>query len=223
LNRPDREDPRTNEEAFAYLKVSVKDPDPRKVGRAFSNKVVEMALAHYPGFTMTSGPSEESAYAVYWPALLPSELVPHRVVLGEERIEIPPVLPGGSEPAVAVPEARLPAIPAGPTRRVPLGRLVGARSGDKGGNANVGVFARSPEAYAWLDAFLTVERFRELIAEARGLPVERYALGNLLSLNFVVVGLLGEGVAASTRSDPQAKTLGEYLRAKLVPIPEALL
>jgi hypothetical protein len=107
--------------------------------------------------------------------------------------------------------------------RVPLGTICGARSGDKGGNANVGVWVRDDRAYAWLEHYLTVERFRTLIPEAAALAVERHPLPNLRSVNFVVHGLLGEGVASSTRSDPQAKSLGEYLRARLVDVPRALL
>ena len=106
---------------------------------------------------------------------------------------------------------------------MPLGRVFGARSGDKGGNANVGVWARDERGYRFLDGFLTVERFRELIPEARELRVDRYALANLLALNFVVAGLLGEGVSSSTRVDPQAKGLGEWLRARVVDLPVELL
>ena len=101
--------------------------------------------------------------------------------------------------------------------------MVGARSGDKGGNANLGVFARNDAAWAWLDAFLTIDRLRELLPEIAELPVRRYPLPALRSLNFVIHGLLEEGVAASTRQDPQAKSLGEWLRAREVEIPEALL
>jgi hypothetical protein len=114
-------------------------------------------------------------------------------------------------------------VPKGPTRAAPLGTIFGARSGDKGGNANVGIWARDDLGYAWLASFLTVERFRELVPEAARLEVRRYELPNLRALNFVVVGLLGEGVAASTRFDPQAKSLGEYLRSRVVEMPEALL
>jgi hypothetical protein len=106
---------------------------------------------------------------------------------------------------------------------VPFGRVFGARSGDKGGNANVGVWARNEEAYGFLDGFLTVERFRELVPEVRGLDVRRYGLANLLAVNFVVMGLLGEGVSSSTRIDPQAKGLGEWLRARVVDLPVELL
>jgi hypothetical protein len=107
--------------------------------------------------------------------------------------------------------------------RSPLGAVFGARSGDKGGNANLGVFARSDEAWAWLDEFLSVEQLRELLPEVAKLPVDRYRLPALRSLNFVIHGLLEEGVAASTRQDPQAKSLGEWLRARVVDLPKALL
>jgi hypothetical protein len=223
LRRGERPDPRSNEEAFSYLTVSVKDSDPAKVGRNFANRVVEMALASYPGFTMTHPPSAESQIGVFWPALVPSAAVPHRVVLGEQVIDIPPVeLPERFVAAPVTAPGRA-AVASGPTRAVPLGVVCGARSGDKGGNANVGVWVRSREAYAWLEAYLTAAMLRELISEARELAVDRYELPNLLSLNFVIRGLLGDGVAASLRSDPQAKSLGEYLRAKIVPIPVALL
>jgi hypothetical protein len=105
---------------------------------------------------------------------------------------------------------------------VPLGRLCGARSGDKGGNANVGLWAVSPAAYDWLRGRLTVEVFRGLLTEAAELEVDRYELPNLLALNFVVHGLLAPGVSATTRPDPQAKGLGEYLRSRIVTVPAGL-
>ncbi|MDQ6773765.1 MAG: exopolyphosphatase, partial [Candidatus Dormibacteraeota bacterium] len=74
-----------------------------------------------------------------------------------------------------------------------------------------------------LEDSLTVERFRELVPEAAGLPVRRHLLPSLRAVNFVITGLLGEGVAASARFDPQAKGLGEYLRSRLVDLPQTLL
>ncbi len=223
LQRADHPNPASNEAAFAYLTMTVKDPDAQKVGRAWSNKVVEMALASYPGFFMTSVPSSESQVGVYWPALVPSAAVEQRVVVGEASIPVPHTDPPSrfTPPAAA----RMPdgTAPSGPTRDVPLGTICGARSGDKGGNANVGLWTRSPAAYRWLVEFLTVERFRALLPEARELGVDRFELPNLLAMNFVVKGLLGDGVAASLRSDPQAKSLGEFVRAKVVPVPVALI
>ena len=124
---------------------------------------------------------------------------------------------------VPAPSARRPRPAARPVRDVPLGRLCGARSGDKGGAANVGLWAVSPEAYAWLRGYLTVDRLSDLLTEAAGLPIERYELPNLLALNFVIHGLLAPGVSGTTRPDAQAKGLGEYLRSRLVPVPAGLL
>jgi hypothetical protein len=113
--------------------------------------------------------------------------------------------------------------PGGETLPAPIGRVVGTRSGDKGGNANLGVFARSDEAWAWLDGFLTLDGLRELLPETADLRIDRYRLPAIRSLNFVIHGLLQEGVAASTRQDAQAKSLGEWLRARVVDVPVALL
>jgi hypothetical protein len=219
-------DPAGNEEAVAELRVTVKDPDPAKVGRAFSNAAIELALASYPGCYTTTPPGDATPYGVYWPALVAADAVEQVVVLddgGRLPVKPPTGRSPGPPPTPPSPPSRAATPPGGPTVRAPLGRAFGARSGDKGGNANVGVWARGPEGYAFLASFLTVERFRELLPEARGLEVRRHELPNLLALNFVVVGLLGEGVSSSTRIDPQAKGLGEWLRARVVDLPAALI
>jgi hypothetical protein len=218
-----RPDPRRQDEAVAELRVTVKDPDPAKVGRAFSNAVVELALSNYPGCYPTTPPADASPYGVYWPVLVPAKAVEQVVVTPalERRMVAPS--PAGPAGPVAVDPPDLPEPPGGPTAPLPLGTAFGARSGDKGGDACVGVWARSRAGYAWLAAHLDVAHFRSLLPEAADLEVHRYELPNLLALNFVVVGLLGEGVSSSTRFDPQAKGLGEYLRAKVVDLPVALV
>jgi Acyclic terpene utilisation family protein AtuA len=237
LIRSDRPDAPTNEQATAQLRITVSDPDPAKVGRSFSNATIELALAGYAGFHTTTPPTAESSYGVYWPAFVPAAVVEHTVVLpdGTRRAIPPPPTPHppptssslstSAFTGPAAPAAR--AAPAGaglgPTRRAPLGLVCGARSGDKGGNANVGLWTPDPAAYGWLRDYLDVERFRTLLPEAAGLEVRRYELTNLHALNFVVIGLLGLGVAASTRPDPQAKGLGEYLRSRHADIPVRLL
>ncbi|OAP21596.1 hypothetical protein A4R44_07619 [Amycolatopsis sp. M39] len=222
LLRFDHPDAETNAEATAHLRVTVKDADRRKVGRAFSNTVMELALGGYPGFHTTTPPSAESAYGVYWPALVPASEVAHRVTLPDGSVRaIPHSTVTASVPAPAAPT--LPAALDGPTRRVPLGTIAGARSGDKGGNANIGVWARTADAYTWLRGYLTAERMRELIPEAAELEIRRFDLPNLSAVNFVIVGILGAGVASATRPDPQAKGLGEYLRSRSADIPESLL
>jgi hypothetical protein len=208
----------------AQLRVTVKDADPGTVGRRFSNAVTELALASYAGFFTTTPPGPESEFGVYWPTLVPADAVTHAVVLPDgSRIVIDP--PPHSEPASAnqrIPGLLTPVAGGGATERVPLGAVCGARSGDKGGNANVGLWTRTDDAYSWLHAYLTVDRFRELVPEASELAVDRYELANLRALNFVVKGLLGDGVASSVRFDPQAKGLGEYLRSRIVDVPVRL-
>ncbi|MGB8652379.1 MAG: acyclic terpene utilization AtuA family protein [Mycobacteriales bacterium] len=222
LVRLDQPDAPTNEQAAALLRVTVKDPDPAVVGRAFSNAAVELALASYPGFTLTSQPGAATPYGVYWPALVDAGEVEHVVVHHDGRREVVPHTPPG-DPLVAAGEAAAAPGAAERTQRVPLGSVVGARSGDKGGNANVGFWARTDEAARWLLGWLDEKAFRALLPEADGLAVTVHPLPNLRAVNVVVHGLLGEGVASSTRFDPQAKGLGEYLRSRLVDVPVTLL
>ena len=232
----------------ALLRISVLDQDKAKVGRAFSAAVVETGLASYPGFYALTPPGDASMYGVYWPAAVPADLVSARVLIdgelawtGEARVQPsgpsavpaparevrpPATAQAGLAPAEAgsaTAEAGSVAAEAGQTRRMPLGVIAGARSGDKGGNANVGVWVRTAEEFSWLDGYLTAERLAELVPAVAGLPVERYRLPNLMALNFVVIGLLGRGVAASTRLDPQAKALGEELRAAIADVPVQLI
>lgn len=238
LLRTDKEDPSTNEEAVAQLRITVKDTDERKVGRAFSSKITELALASYPGLFGGGLTAGAQAYGVYWPALVPADLIWQEVVIGTERTIVEPIIASrvgwpvgvetaGVKPAGGAPAGQDPASPGHPpsptTRRAPLGRVIGARSGDKGGNANLGAWVRSPAAYEWLDEFLTTPRLKELLPEAAPLEVERHPLPNIFAINFVIHAILGEGVASSTRLDGQAKSLGEWLRARHAEIPEDLL
>jgi hypothetical protein len=227
LLRFDRPDAPSNAEATAHLRVTVKDPDPRVVGRAFSNATMELALGGYAGFHTTTPPSAESAFGIYHPAAVPREALTHTVVLPDGSRSVVADPPHAGDAASLTSGGRNSAsssAPTGPTTRAPLGAVVGARSGDKGGNANIGLWTRTDAEYAWLRGFLTEERLRELLGpEAAELDLDIYELGNLRALNVVVHGILGDGVASSTRPDPQAKGLGEYLRSRLVDIPESLL
>jgi hypothetical protein len=188
-----------------------------------------MALASYPGFFVTTPPGEGTPYGGYWPALVPAGEVEHWVVAEDgTKTAVPHTTAestsqthsSGSPP---LDRAKSSTPTSGKTRRAALGTIIGARSGDKGGNANVGFWATSEAAYNWLADYLTTEKLRELLPEAAELAIRRYEFRNMWSLNFVVVGLLGEGVSSSVRHDAQAKGLGEYLRSRLVEVPEALL
>ncbi|MFC7841427.1 acyclic terpene utilization AtuA family protein [Streptomyces sp. NPDC057382] len=223
LARTDHPDAGTEETASALLRLVVRDPDQQAVGRALSGAAVELALASYPGFHVLAPPSKGSPYGVFEDVYVPHGAVDHVAVLHDgRRISVPP--PQDTRALEPVPEPALPEpLPPGPCRRAPLGLVAGARSGDKGGDANVGVWVRSDEAWRWLAHELTTDRFRELIPESRALTVRRHVLPALRAVNFVVEGILGAGVAAQHRFDPQAKALGEWLRSRHLEIPEALL
>ncbi|MCX4584579.1 acyclic terpene utilization AtuA family protein [Streptomyces sp. NBC_01481] len=224
LARTERPDGDTEERASAYLRLVVRDSDPDKVGRAVSGAAIELALGSYPGFHVTAPPGKGAPYGVFEAEYIDAAEVTHTAVLPDgRRITMPtPVRTQDVEPVPD--EGGLPAeLPAGPRRAAPLGLIAGARSGDKGGDANVGVWARSDDAWRWLAHELTVNRFRALLPETAELTVVRHVLPNLRALNFTVEGILGEGVAAQARFDPQAKALGEWLRSRYVDIPEVLL
>ncbi|MFJ8137047.1 acyclic terpene utilization AtuA family protein [Streptomyces sp. NPDC096013] len=223
LARTDHADAVTEETASALLRLVVRDADQDVVGRSLSAAAIELALASYPGFHVLTPPGKGAPYGVFDDVYVPQGAVDHMAVLHDgRRIAVAPahdtlVLEDVPEPALPEP------LPDGPTARAPLGLVAGARSGDKGGNANVGVWARTDEAWRWLAHALTVERFGQLLPETAELEVARHVLPNLRALNFVVVGILGEGVAAQHRFDPQAKALGEWLRSRRLDIPEVLL
>ncbi|WP_073946106.1 acyclic terpene utilization AtuA family protein [Streptomyces kebangsaanensis] len=223
LVRTDRPDADTQETASALLRLVVRDPGEEAVGRALSGAAVELALAGYPGFHVLAPPGKGAPYGVFEAAYVPQDAVDHVAVLHDgRRVTVPPAQ--DTRPLEDVPKPPLPdPLPGGPVRRAPLGLVAGARSGDKGGDANVGVWARSEDGWRWLVHELTADRFRQLVPESRALPVTRHVLPGLHALNFVVEGILGEGVAARHRFDPQAKALGEWLRSRHLDIPEALL
>ncbi|MYV68891.1 acyclic terpene utilization AtuA family protein, partial [Streptomyces sp. SID2131] len=223
LVRTDRPDAATEETASALLRLVVRDPGPEAVGRTLTGAAIELALASYPGFHVTAPPAKGSPYGVFETVYVDAAEVPHTAVLPDGTRQGIPV-PARTRVLEPVPEPELPEPPAGgPVRRVPLGRIAGARSGDKGGDANVGVWVRTEEEWRWLVHALTVERFRALLPETADLPVVRHVLPNLRALNFTVAGILGEGVASQARFDPQAKALGEWLRSREVDVPEGLL
>jgi hypothetical protein len=223
LARTDHEDADTEEAASALLHCVVRDPDPANVGRHFSSAAVELALASYPGFTTTAPPGEGQVYGVFTPGYVDAAEVPQVAVHADgTRTEIP----AATETKVLEPVApfALPEpLPFEDTQRVPLGCIAGARSGDKGGNANVGVWVRTTNQWRWLAHALTVEKLREMLPETVGLEVTRHVLPDLWAVNFVIEGILGEGVAYQARFDPQAKGLGEWLRSRHIDIPESLL
>ncbi len=239
LVRSDHADAATNAEATATLTLTVQHHDAAPIGRkGFADACVEIGLASYPGFTLTAPPADAEPFGRYWPTLVSADEVTELVVTGDgTRTEVAPTgtrhgvpLEGRDPVPVAVPgwppdPLPPPAVtPEPPTTLAPLGTLAGARSGDKGGDANVGLWVRDPSRYGWLlHVAGTPDAIRRLLPEAADLAIEVHHLPNLRAVNIVVHGLLDEGVASATRPDPQAKGLGEYLRSRHVPIPTSWL
>ena len=225
LIRTDHEDPQANEAAHALLRITVTTGDPAKVGRLFDAKVIELVLAAIPGVAGRGGTGFNGVPSIiHWPAAMDSQLVTERVHCGGAVTEVPPTqrldLPEihyQQPPPVDIGPA-----PGGETVKLPFGRLFGTRSGDKGGNANCGVWARSDAAYRFLHHYLTAAEFKRLLPDLAAWEVERYELPNLRALNFHVKGLLGTGAVSNHRLDKQAKSLGEYLRAKHIKVPQPL-
>lgn len=157
---PASDDPRDVSAAQGRLTITVKDSDPKKVGKAFTRPAVESALASYPGMFPTAPPADGTPYGVYWPSTVPVDSVPVTVTLDGEQVA--QVAAGSPVAAVPIAAADVPGAPtelliSGPFNRRRLGTFVGARSGDKGGNANVGFWVRHPAedaavALAWEEA-----------------------------------------------------------------------
>jgi acyclic terpene utilization AtuA family protein len=247
LLRAGRPDPRTMQEAVALLTITVTGQDPKLVA-GFSRAAVETGLGSYPGLTMTAPPGKGSPVLVFWPTLMPASDFTQTVTLEERSWVVPltvgaaraaddpfssaavaprddPPYPPAVRPVKSENTGRTLSAPAadGSTVRLPLGTLLGARSGDKAGNATLGVWARDDAAHRWLRSWWTEPRLRELLPETAGLELRLWEFPLLRACGVTVVGLLGAGVAANHALDGQAKALGEYLRAKVADIPADLL
>ena len=217
-------------QAQSTLQLTVRDDSAEAVAKPFTTSVIESTLSSYPGMFPTAPPGPGTPYGVYWPTTVARESARPSVSVDGADVPVAPHLRAETPHLINVG----PSDPTGErdsfgeTIELPLGRLVGARSGDKGGNANVGLWipAAVPNrdaAYAWLSAYITPDRVRKLLPEAALLAVEVHYLPNLYALNVVIHGLLGRGVAETARVDPQAKGLGEHLRARFAPIPATLI
>ena len=208
----------------SYLKISVAGRDSAAVGREFSSAVVATALASYPGLYLTTPPGPASEFMVGWAALIDASRVQQRVHLGGRQIDV--AVPTRTQ-AVGVDQPRTDALSeesqVDELTTIDIGRYVGARSGDKGCNANLGLWVRDERHSPLLDYLTAPHRLVALLPEFRGHEIRVYPLPNLLAVNIVIVGLLGTGVAASLREDPQAKSLGERFRAVRTAVPAALL
>ena len=225
LHRTDKIDPMTHEEAMAILRIDLKSKDPKLVGRLFTAKIIELALANYPGFFSKTPPGPGTPFIRYWPALIDSKHVYEKIHFSEEEHIIRPTCidyPGQTTKRNAV-NIEIEKASYDELENIPLGRIIGARSGDKGGCANLGIWTKTNEAYSFIYHYLTVEQLRKLLPDLNDYEIERYDFPNIKSLNFYIKGILEDGASSNTKVDALAKSLGEYLRAKYVNVPKQLL
>jgi hypothetical protein len=216
-------DPDSQNAGTELLRIAVQGTK-EAAGRAFSSRMVELALSSYPGMYSLGPPQPGSAFGVYWPALLDQAVLDHVVHHHDDTTET--ITPGRAAGGEVTPQGDPPVMQEPWTDELvvaTLGEIVHARSGDKGGDANLGVWVRDPHAWEWLKSTLTVDELRRLLPEARALPITRYELPNLGAVNFLIQGLLGTGATSSLRLDSQAKALGEWLRARSTKVPKSLV
>ncbi len=224
LHRTDKEDPSSNEESMASLIISVKSMNPDLVGRLFSAKIIELALANIPGFFAQGGVKSNGPVIVYWPALIDSKHIKEKVHIDDKEIEITPTSQMDFEDMYYQKEpVEIEEIDIKNEKNIFFGDIYGTRSGDKGGCANLGVWAKNSKSYAFLNKFLSVEKLKELLPDLKNFDIERYELSNINSLNFYIHDILEDGVSSNNRKDSQAKSLGEYLRAKIIKVPNSIL
>ena len=221
LIRTDKEEPLTNEEAMAILKIDVKSSSPEKVGRIFSAKVIELALANYPGWTAQSEIKQASPFISYWPALVDSKNVEEKLHINNKSKVIEIVK--HQEQPINLEKINIDEYVSKDIEKINFGRIFGTRSGDKGGCANLGVWAKDASSYSYLYHFLTVEQLKKLLPDLECFEIERYELPNIFALNFYVKGILENGVSSNNRKDGQAKSLGEYLGTKLIDCPKEFI
>ena len=219
-------DPDSQNAGTELLRIAVQGTK-EAAGRAFSSRMVELALSSYPGLYSLGPPQPGSAFGVYWPALLDQALLEHTVHHHDGTTET--IAPGNSQ------DARREVDAAGATRRsrrhhgptnsssphsvrscMPAPATRAATRISASGYATV-------QAWEWLRSTLTVDELRRLLPETRELAIERYELPNLGAVNFLIRGLLGTGATSSLRLDAQAKALGEWLRARSTKVPKSLV
>lgn len=108
-------------------------------------------------------------------------------------------------------------------KRVPLGRIAIARSGDKGDTANIGVIALHDSAYPIIVEQVTSDRIKRHFSSICHGDVERFELPNLGALNFLLHESLGGGGTVSLMLDAQGKTFAATLMGLELEVPADVL
>lgn len=196
----------------------------------------EIGLQHFSGLhlswdTRTAAPRQ---YLAYYPGLYSQDEIKEGVVLlgssSSERdqtihVDRPPKYEKLSPRVSYETESPDSLESFGPTSKARLGDAVLARSGDKAANINIGLFVRKPEHYPWLQSFMTCQRLQTLIGGdwKEGFYLERVEFKNILAVHFVIYGPLERGVSSTRHLDAFGKGFADYIRAKVVDVPQSIL
>jgi len=206
------------------VKIAVQHPNPKAL-KLFAREIAQAATAMSPGFTGYFGGGRPEPHMIpkLFSTLVAKDKVPVEVVVGEQRFAVAVPAAGGFQ-APPVESEQVPVVKSDTT--VSLIKLALARSGDKGDHANIGVIARKAEYLPYIRAALTSAALRRyfahVLAGGEGGKVERWELPGTLSFNFLLHHALGNGGAASLRTDPQGKAFGQMLLDFPVPVPTGL-
>jgi len=221
LGRP-VEQPATQAQATVAIRIGAMAADPGELVK-LRQGLTSFGLGGMPGFHAEAGPPF-AMRVDFWPTLIRQSEIKQQVVLDDGHvIDIAPPPTAAFHPKDRAAAKQAPARLSGPTRRVPLGEIIHARAGDKGGNLNLGVWARRPEAWDWIRATLTDHKMAQLLVLREDVSVERHELGNLHGLLFVLRGYFGASAAGCAILDNLGKGVGEFLRTQLVEAPVELL
>ncbi|MGH8460543.1 MAG: acyclic terpene utilization AtuA family protein [Stenotrophobium sp.] len=208
------------------VKIAVQHPNPKAL-RLFAREIAQAATGMAPGFTgyFSGGRPEPNMIPKLFSMLVPKDRVPIEVVIGAERFAVTVPTAGGFVPPEPERE-EIPAIETASGVCVPLIKLALARSGDKGDHSNIGIIARKPEYLPYLKAALTTaairRHFAHVLAGGENGRVERWSLPGTDSLNFLLYNALGNGGAASLRTDPQGKAFGQMALDMPIPVSTAI-
>lgn len=193
----------------------------------FKQLVYAIRMQSYPGYHMDLDfrMMEPKMFMELWPTTIDQAKIKQSVILWDGKV----IEVGAPSLFSEIPRERpsyetahpLLLSTFGETQIVPLGTIVHARSGDKGNNLNVGFFVRHEDEYPWLQSLLTVDKLKELLGNENreGIRIERCEFPLLKAVHFRIIDFLDGGIASSSRIDGLGKGVGEFLRARWVPVP----
>jgi hypothetical protein len=220
---------RTQDSREVVVKIAAKHDQKEALG-LLGREIAPMATGGVVGMTGSFGAGRAAPSPVIrmFSCLVPKTLVPVTVEIDARSITMERAAKSGGFTAADLPAeapAALPLPTTGPnaaTATVPLVALAYGRSGDKGDNANIGIFARRPEYESILDAEVTEEAVAKYFAHRIQGKVTRWRLPGIHGFNFLLRQALGGGGMASLKADPLAKAFAQMLLDMPVRVPASL-